>query len=49
MGVSAAKLVATIDVPAMYHGSDRPATKNSATPFPACLAKARPIRNAAAT
>ena len=38
-GVSAAKVVATIDVPAMYQGSDLPATKNSATPWPAFFAE----------
>ena len=49
MGVSAAKLVATIEVPATYHGRERPATKNSATPWLAFFANAKPIRKAAAT
>ena len=34
-GVSAAKVVATIDVPASHHGILRPERKNSLTLFPA--------------
>ena len=36
-GVSAAKVVATMDVPASHQGRDRPDTKNSDTFFPARL------------
>ena len=34
-GVSAANVVATIEVPASHQGSDRPATKNSEVSLPA--------------
>ena len=34
-GVSAAKVVATIEVPASHHGTSRPERKNSSTLFPA--------------
>jgi hypothetical protein len=34
-GVSAAKVVATIDVPASHHGSVRPERKNSSLEVPA--------------
>ncbi len=34
-GVSAANVVATIDVPASHHGTFRPDRKNSLTFFPA--------------
>jgi hypothetical protein len=34
-GVSAAKVVATIDVPASHHGSARPERKNSSLDCPA--------------
>ena len=37
-GVSAAKVVATIDVPATHHGSVRPERKNWSTSVPARLA-----------
>src|SRR5688500_15849497 len=36
-GVSAANVVATMDVPASHQGSDRPETKNSLTFLPARL------------
>ena len=42
-GVSTANVVATIEVPASHHGSDRPEMKNSATFFPARRANAIPI------
>jgi hypothetical protein len=38
-GVSAAKVVATIDVPAMYQGSDLPATKKAEVLFEALFVK----------
>ena len=48
-GVSEENVVATMDVPAMYHGRERPATKNSAVPAAALLAKYAPMPSAAAT
>src|SRR5687767_9649127 len=41
-GVSAANVVATIDVPASHHGNDRPETKNSETFLPARRVYASP-------
>src|SRR5688572_5087881 len=41
-GVSAANVVATIDVPASHHGNDRPETKNSDTFLPARRVYASP-------
>jgi hypothetical protein len=47
-GVSAAKVVATIEVPASHQGSERPATKNSALELPARRACASPYPSIAA-
>jgi hypothetical protein len=41
-GVSLTKVVATIDVPAMHHGSERPERKNCSTSRPARRAKTTP-------
>ncbi len=42
-GVSAAKVVATMEVPASHQGRDRPERKNSETLRPARPANARPM------
>jgi hypothetical protein len=42
-GVSAANVVATIEVPAIHHGSDRPEAKNSTKPELARRANRRPM------
>ena len=47
-GVSAAKVVATIEVPASHQGKVRPPTKYSFTDDPARREKARPITAAKA-
>ena len=48
-GVSAAKVVATMEVPATNHPSDRPARKKSAVPLLAFLVNHAPIPIAEAT
>ncbi len=47
-GVSAAKVVATMEVPAIHQGSERPERKNELRSRPARLRKNRPIANAMA-
>jgi len=44
-GVSAAKVVATIEVPAIHQGKFRPPKKKLSTFFPACLVKVSPTPN----
>jgi hypothetical protein len=48
-GVSAANVVATIEVPAMYQGSLRSPTKNDCMPSPASLKKSEPTPRAKTT
>ena len=48
-GVSDEKVVATMDVPAIYHGKERPATKKSAVLSLAFFVKSIPITTAATT
>jgi hypothetical protein len=45
-GVSAAKVVATIEVPAIHHGNFRSPTKKLSTPRPAWRAKNEPTATA---
>jgi len=45
-GVSAANVVATIDVPASHHGRLRPESRKSAMLLPALRASSTPIPNA---
>jgi hypothetical protein len=47
-GVSAANVVATIEVPASHQGRERPATKNSSLERPARREWARPYASIAA-